>query len=203
MGLPSREWVRIPLLRYSARAIQLRWNHVGSAPQIGPSDSEEPDTLLSELSPSFSECAAVDFTISASSCPCRLQGTILSTKKFNILLSSVDWRHSRRERTFRFQRRPLSPCLEAPTCNHERAEELTLYPAGETWEHRTRGRPLTRVEDWGRVTTRWDSTRLRLPMLPDPPRLQLDELTWSPDTMSAGQTNASSTPCVTFFVTLS
>lgn len=66
LGLPSWERVRIPLLRYSARAIQLKWNHVGSAPQIGPSDSQEPDIHLSELSPSFSECAAVDFTISAS-----------------------------------------------------------------------------------------------------------------------------------------
>lgn len=78
--------------------------------------------------------------------------------------------------------------VEGPTCNHERAKELTLYPVGETWEHRTRGRPLTCVEDWGRATTRWDSTRLPPPMLPDPPQLQSDELTWSPDTMSAGQT---------------
>lgn len=94
--------VRVPFLRCSARAIQSKWNHVGFASQIGPSDSQGLRIVLSELSRSFSECATVDGTISAR---IRLRGTILSMKKFNnqpSLLMLVDRRHSRREGIIRF-----------------------------------------------------------------------------------------------------
>ncbi len=155
LGLPSRERVRIPLLRCSARAIQSRWNHVGFVSQSdratvkGWSFSYLNCTVLSH---SFPKCC--DGRLHSIG-PCRLKGTILSTKKFNNLLSLpllVDRRHSRREGIIRFVNYCVSKrkyaifditCHrdahvgEGPTCDQERAKELTLYPVGESWEHRT------------------------------------------------------------------